>query len=145
MFKEKVEQLLKKAGVEINGKHPWDMQVHDERLYRRLALGGSLALGESYMDGWWDVKNLDQFFYKVMDADLQEAALISWQNIFPLARQLAVNLQSVSRAFQVGEKHYDIGNDLYEPMLGKTMAYSCGYWKHAKTLDEAEAAKLDLI
>ena len=41
--------------------------------------------------------------------------------------------------------HYDIGNDLYELMLGKSMAYTCAYWKEAKTLDEAQNAKFDLV
>lgn len=55
------------------------------------------------------------------------------------------NLQAVSRAFQVGEKHYDTGNDLFVAMLGPSMTYSCGYFKDTENLDEAEDAKLDLI
>ena len=55
------------------------------------------------------------------------------------------NYQSKARAFQIGEHHYDLGNDLFEKMLDKRMIYSCGYWKNAKTLDEAQEAKLDLI
>jgi len=30
-------------------------------------------------------------------------------------------------------------------MLGKWLIYSCGYWKNASTLDEAQKAKLDLV
>jgi len=30
-------------------------------------------------------------------------------------------------------------------MLDKRMVYSCGYWKEAQNLDEAQEAKLDLI
>jgi cyclopropane-fatty-acyl-phospholipid synthase len=54
-------------------------------------------------------------------------------------------MQSKSRAGQVAEKHYDLGNDLYEVMLDPRMVYTCGYWKDAKTLDEAQDAKLDLV
>jgi cyclopropane-fatty-acyl-phospholipid synthase len=38
-----------------------------------------------------------------------------------------------------------IGEDLFRPMLGRTMAYTCGYWKDANNLDEAQDAKFDLI
>ena len=41
--------------------------------------------------------------------------------------------------------HYDIGDDLYAAMLGSTMAYSCGYWTDAATLDEAQEAKYRLV
>ena len=40
------------------------------------------------------------------------------------------------RAFEVPERHYDIGNDLFEAMLDPTMSYSCGYWAQAKDLVE---------
>jgi cyclopropane-fatty-acyl-phospholipid synthase len=54
-------------------------------------------------------------------------------------------MQSVRKAFEVGEKHYDIGNDLYSRMLDKRMVYTCGYWKEAQNLDQAQEAKLDLV
>src|SRR5690606_21526549 len=54
------------------------------------------------------------------------------------------NLQRL-RTHEVGEKHYDIGNDLYAAMLDRRMVYSCGYWAEAKNLDQAQEAKLDLI
>jgi cyclopropane-fatty-acyl-phospholipid synthase len=54
-------------------------------------------------------------------------------------------LQSKSRAKQVAYKHYDLDNDLFRVMLDKRMIYSCGYWRNASTLEEAQVAKLDLI
>src|SRR6185295_7694888 len=44
-----------------------------------------------------------------------------------------------------GERHYDLGNDLFQAMLGRRLVYSCGYWNNATTLDEAQEAKLDLV
>ncbi len=52
--KTTVENLLKAAGITINGKQPYDIQVHDERLYKRVVKYRELGLGEAYMDGWWD-------------------------------------------------------------------------------------------
>jgi cyclopropane-fatty-acyl-phospholipid synthase len=56
-----------------------------------------------------------------------------------------INMQSRHKAYEVGQKHYDLGNDLYEIMLDKRMNYTCGYWKNAGSLDEAQEAKLELI
>jgi cyclopropane-fatty-acyl-phospholipid synthase len=56
-----------------------------------------------------------------------------------------VNPQNSARARRDVRAHYDIGHDLYAAMLGPTMAYSCGYWKDATTLDEAQVAKFELV
>lgn len=140
-----IAELLELAGITIDGTHPWDIQVHNQDLYRRVLAGGSLALGESYMEGWWDCKALDQFIYKILKADLDKKVKGALGIILLVLKARILNMQRKSRAFIIGERHYDIGNDLFENMLDKRMNYSCGYWKDAKTLDESQEAKLDLI
>ncbi len=56
-----VQELLSQAGIVINGFNPWDIRVHDKRFFKRVLQQGSLGLGESYMEGWWDCKRLDIF------------------------------------------------------------------------------------
>ncbi|MSU60750.1 MAG: cyclopropane fatty acyl phospholipid synthase [Candidatus Staskawiczbacteria bacterium] len=143
--KQQVEKLLQKAGITINGKNNFDPQVHNEELFQRVLTGGSLALGEAYVDGWWDAKNIDEFFYKILSEQLQNNFNFSWPVLLTYVKFKVFNLSSPSKSFEVGEKHYDIGNNVYEAMLGETLAYTCGYWKDAKTLDEAQYAKLDLV
>ena len=138
------QNLLAKAGITINGSKPYDIQVHNDKFYSRVLAGGSLALGESYMDGWWDVSQLDIFFDKLMTAGI-ETHLKTPRMALEFLKAKLTNRQSKSRAFQIGEKHYDLGNDLYRAMLDKSMTYTCGYWKDAKTLDAAQLAKLDLV
>ena len=140
-----VEELLKKADVTIGGNRPQDIIVHDERLFNRVIRYGALGLGEAYMDGWWDANSVDEFINKVLKARLDKAFRINFASLFLVAKALVLNLQSNKRAFEVGEVHYDLGNDLYEAMLDKRMVYTCGYWKNAKTLGEAQEAKLDLV
>jgi cyclopropane-fatty-acyl-phospholipid synthase len=135
---------LSLADVEIGGNRPWDLQVHNEGLYQRALAQGSLGLGESYMDGWWDCERLDEFFYRILQADLEDAVK-QWPQALDLVKATLLNLQKPSRAFQIGQRHYDIGNDLYRSMLDRHLLYSCAYWKDASTLDEAQEAKLDLI
>lgn len=140
-----VADLLAAAGIRVDGDRAWDMQVHDDRLFGRVLGGGSLALGEAYMDGWWDCQSLDEFFERVFRARLEERVTGFWRVAWPWLRHRLFNLQSRRRAYQVGQQHYDAGNDLFERMLDRRMVYSCGYWKDADDLDQAQEAKLDLI
>lgn len=140
-----VEELLKKADVTIGGSRPQDINVHDERFFNRAIRYGTLGMGEAYMDGWWDANELDVFIHKVLMAHLDKAIAINFASVLTIAKAFLFNLQTSSRARKVGEVHYDLGNDLYEAMLDERMVYTCGYWVHAKNLDEAQEAKLDLV
>lgn len=144
-LKRAAREFLYSADVYINGDREWDIQVVNPGFYSRVLSGGSLELGESYMDGWWYCRSLDQFFYKVLKAGLDRHIAISWGLVKNYIRAKLVNFQSERRAYMVGKVHYDIGNDLYRNMLDKRMVYSCGYWENADNLDEAQEAKLELI
>jgi cyclopropane-fatty-acyl-phospholipid synthase len=137
-------ELMETADVQINGSRPWDIRVNHQHFYRRVLAEGSLGLGESYMDGWWDCPSLDGFFYKILRAGL-DSRVFTWTDTLAAVKANLLNLQKISRAFQIGEHHYDLGNELYRLMLDKRMVYSCGYWSNADTLDQAQEAKLELI
>jgi len=144
-FKRKVQEIFDIADIKINGNRPWDIQVHNENFYSRVLSGGFLALGESYMDGWWDCKSLDEFSYRVLKANLQtkiKPISLFWYYL----KAILTNLQKKSRAFHVGQHHYDIGNTFYKYMLDKRFVYTGAYYgSGAKTLDKAQEAKLDLV
>ena len=142
-----LSELIEPAGIRFNGRYAWDIQVHDDDMYRRILTQGSLGFGESYMDGQWDCHALDDMFCRLMKHDIEEK-LGGWARFRLLAevlRQKLFNLQSSKRAFQVGEQHYDIGNDVFENMLDSSMSYSCAYWANAKNLEQAQFDKLDMI
>ena len=139
-----LEQMLAGADIRIDGDRPWDIRVHDQRLFDRVLAKGTLGLGESYMDGWWDCDALDEMIARAMTADIQEH-IRPWSILVPHLLARLVNLQRGARAFQVGEQHYDLGNDLFATMLDRRMTYSCGYWARAEDLEAAQEAKLDLI
>jgi cyclopropane-fatty-acyl-phospholipid synthase len=139
-----MERLFNEAGITINGPNPWDITVHNEEFYHRVLRQGSLGLGESYMDGWWDSKQLDETTARILQARLREKISINAILIFNYIRAHFFNRHR-AYAFNIGEKHYDAGNDLYRAMLDKRLTYTCGYWKNASTLDEAQEAKLELI
>jgi len=141
---ELMRELLGRAGVTVNGDAPWDIQIHDTRVYARVLRDGTLGVGESYVDGWWDSPALDQMLQRVIGARVDLELRDSWLLLAHAVRARIFNLQA-ARAFEVGERHYDVGNDLYEVMLGARMMYTCAYWKDASTLDAAQEAKLDLV
>ncbi|MBW2100748.1 MAG: cyclopropane fatty acyl phospholipid synthase [Deltaproteobacteria bacterium] len=143
-FRHETERLLSLADIKISGDRPWDLQVHNDKLYVRLFAEGSLGFGESYMDGWWDCERPDEFFHRIFRAGLDEKVK-PWRQFFGFLKARLFNLQKPSRSFEVGQRHYDIGNNLYQHILGKRLVYSCGYWENASTLDEAQKAKLELI
>ncbi len=70
--KQVIEEYLALADIKINGNRLGDIKVHNQKLYSRLLAGGSLALGESYMEGWWDCNHLDTFVYKLLNTNLDE-------------------------------------------------------------------------
>lgn len=140
-----IRELLDLAEVEVGGSNPWDIQVHDQRFYDRIIRDTTLGLGESYMDGWWDCEALDQLIMRLLRKDLDQKIRQSPSYALQVLRARLFNRQSYSRAFEVGIKHYDLGNDLYRAMLDKRLVYTCAYWKGAKNLDEAQEAKLDLV
>ncbi|TWI04545.1 cyclopropane-fatty-acyl-phospholipid synthase [Luteimonas cucumeris] len=143
-FQDRLQSLLGDADIRIGGNRPWDIQVHDPHFPARVLARGSLALGESYMDGWWDAQSLDGFMFHLLDARIDQRAH-SLAEIWDALRAQLLNLQKGRRSYEVGERHYDLGNDLYRAMLGKRLVYSCGYWREAGNLDDAQEAKLDLI
>ena len=139
-----VTRLLGLGDVTVGGTRDWDVTVHDPRTFQRVLERGSLGVGEAYMDGWWDSPKLDEMFTRLLVSHLPSQLKRDIPLLISIARGRLLNLQR-SRAFEVGQKHYDIGNDLYRRMLDSRMLYSCGYWKDAADLEQAQEAKIDLI
>src|SRR5262245_52150197 len=142
---ELVREALASAGVMVGGSQPWDMQIHDDRFYQRMLRDGTLAFGETYMDGWWDAPALDQTIDRICRGGVRDTVKDNWVLLAHAIKSRLLNRQSLGRASESASRHYDIGNDLYEAMLDKRLLYTCAYWKDAKTLDEAQDAKLDLV
>lgn len=141
----RVSNILAGSGVRLNGSEPWDLQIKDERLFARVLTEGTLGFGEAYMDGWFECEALDECVTRLLAKDVRSKLKINLGLVLDAARARLVNLQGKKRAFEVGRRHYDIGNDLYQAMLDRCLVYTCGYWKNAANLDAAQEAKLDLV
>lgn len=142
-----LERALEGSGVQFNGPHAWDIHVHSPAAYSRMLAQGALGFGEGYVDGLWDCQALDECTARLVRAGVNRRT--HWLARLRFAghalHYLLGNPQSLRRAFAVTEHHYDIGNDLFDAMLDPSMLYSCGYWARARTLDQSQRDKLDLI
>ena len=138
--------LLASAGITVGGAKPWDVTIHDDRVWARVLRDGTLGAGEAYVEGWWDSRALDQTIERLQRIDLVDALRDNWMIVPHLLKARVMNLQTMRRAFGSGQHHYDIGNDLYEAMLDRRMLYTCALWSTgARTLEEAQDAKLELV
>lgn len=138
------EPMLKAADIQVNGTRPWDIQVHDDRFWRRVTLGGSMAFGESYMDGWWDCKELDGLVYRLTKERVREKVR-GWSDTWLDVAAWFLNMQTRQRSKRVAREHYDLGNEFYEAFLDPYNQYTCGYFKDTDDLNEAQEKKLHLI
>jgi cyclopropane-fatty-acyl-phospholipid synthase len=139
------KDLLASADIIVGGSRPQDITIHNDDMYNRVLRDGDLGLGESYMEGWWDANELDEFFAHILEADLLNAGNITPSLVAAVASAKLFNQQKKQTAKSDVSHHYDIGNDLYAAMLDERMIYTCAYWKDAKNLEQAQEAKLDLI
>jgi cyclopropane-fatty-acyl-phospholipid synthase len=97
------------------------------------------------MDEWWDCGAIDEMIARIQRADIQSKLRPNLALFGDWISAVFTNRQTRQKSLRVGEVHYDAGNDLYRAMLDARMTYTCGYWKNASTLDEAQEAKLDLV
>jgi cyclopropane-fatty-acyl-phospholipid synthase len=144
--RRRLDAVLGAADIRLDGHQPWDPQIHHERALVRILLGGTLGAGESYMDGDWDCPRLDELAARLLVAGRDRT--LEWRSaaaILTGAIARVINLQTPARARRDIHRHYDLGNDLYSAMLGPSWTYSCGYWRDAVTLHEAQDAKHELI
>ncbi len=142
-FRKRFEEFMANADIRIDGDRPWDMQVHRDDVFPRIFAFGSLGMGESYMDGWWDCDQLDGLISRVSSANLKSKLRPS--DIFLALQARLLNPGGKRGSSREGDHHYEFGRELYRRMLDKRMIYSCAYWNNAETLDEAQEHKLDLI
>jgi len=140
-----IRELFELADIQVGGTRPGDITVKDARFYERTLRDASIGFGESYMEEWWETDALDVTIEKICRADIKQKIQGSWRLKALTVRAMLMNLQARKRSGPNVEAHYDIGNDLYTRMLDERMVYTCGYWRDAKTLQEAQNAKLDLV
>src|SRR3954452_19678850 len=122
-----VAGLLAKAGIEIDGPHPWAIRIHDSAMFARALAQGSIGLGESYMDGQWHCERLDEFFALVVRARLSEQIRLTPNLAWLVTKSKLQERQNKRRPSQRGDVHYDLPVEIFEATFDRRLTGSCGY------------------
>lgn len=125
------------------------VNILDPRAYKPLLLGGSVAAGETYMQGWWNSDDLTSVI-RVFARNLP--TLDRWEQQFKWLSAPVNRLQHFMRrntqqqAKKNIEAHYDLGNRLYTRFLDQSMMYSSAIYPDVNTsLADAQEHKLKTI
>jgi cyclopropane-fatty-acyl-phospholipid synthase len=161
----KTERWLAKRLLDVAGNPPlaivlWDgtevkserqpvlgrLRIHDRRALRKLAINPDLEFGELYcagrMDVDGDVAQVLEMLYRAQAAARTSAT--SMLGLLPAMSRRPRN--TLSRARENIQYHYDIGNDFYRLWLDEQLVYTCAYYPtQTETLDQAQHAKLDYV
>lgn len=140
-----VTGLFAEADIEVNGTRPCDIQVRDERFFRRVLKDGTLGFGESYMLGWWECDDLEELCFRAIRSGIENRVRPSIGTMIEIVFGMVLNLQSKSRSKVVAKRHYDLGNDFFGAMLDPAMQYSCAYFHGTTDLATAQELKMELI
>ncbi|MDX2200614.1 MAG: cyclopropane fatty acyl phospholipid synthase [Phycisphaerae bacterium] len=140
-----VASRLAQAGIQLNGKNPWDVRVSNDAFYADLARRGSLAAGEDYVRGWWDSTNLEETLYRVLRSQPPRQSTWNLRAAWNRLNNTLWNRQQGVGASAVAREHYDQHPELFAQILGRRRIYSCAYWRDGDTLDAAQERKLQLI
>ena len=129
-----------------------DIVVNNKRIFEKIASNGEVGLADSYIDGDWDSDNLEKTIYELLSKSEILTNQIKKQSLNFMFMEIKTMIKnkiqnnSIKSSKRNISHHYDIGNDLYEKMLGKYMQYTCAYFNKPKmTLDQAQYAKMNLI
>ncbi len=122
-----------------------DIRVNDYRFFSRLVTGGDVGLGEAYVEGFWDTKDIPElfrFFIRNRDVFRDGYPATAWlkrrkNDLLHLCR---INtLRGSKRNIQ---SHYDLGNDFFSLFLDSSMTYSSGIYRTGtESIEEAQLNK----
>lgn len=123
------------------------LRVHRPDFYTRVLLQGNLGMGESYMEGGFDVDDgrLADLLTILLKARIDRKTGRDWRHALRYGAMLAGNLlNGKSRNVR---RHYDVGEDLFDTFLRDPyQVYSCGYARSADAdIHTLQQDKLDRI
>lgn len=126
------------------------LTVHDTSGYARVLWGGgTIAAGETYIQGIWDTPDLTKVIrVLVRNQHMIDQLDHGFSFLSQIGHRLAHALRPNSKA---GAKknivaHYDLGNEFYKLFLDETMLYSSAVFPSpTSTLHQAQLHKLHLI
>lgn len=126
-----------------------EITILDYRFFTDFILRGDVGLGESFMAGIWDTKDIPllfRLFIKNRRVLKEGNPAASW-----LLRQKNRLWQFAHKNTMIGSRkniryHYDLSNEFFEKFLDPSMLYSCGiYHSEGDSCADAQSNKIKSI
>src|SRR3954451_4157504 len=125
------------------------VHVHDPRTYTRVLRAGSVGLGDTYADGWWDTDDLTGLLRVALRSQARTHAAGDrvYRRLRPVVDPVARRRRSDKGKDALNVRaHYDLGNEFFERILDETMMYSCAVFdRPTDSLAESSVHKLDRL
>lgn len=129
--------------------HAVDVHIKNWLAFFRIMLNPGLAIGETYVDGDWEVDDadLERFigYLLVNEGYFEASAPVRLMNGLRGRVSQVFHANTAQRSRENAAHHYDLGNDLYKAFLDEDMVYSCGFFtREARSLEAAQQNKLEM-
>ncbi len=119
--------------------------IKDRGALIKLLVNPDLQLGELYTTGRIEIEGDLIRCMELVSADLPDYEQRGWLP-WLLAQLYLIKRNTLSRARENIQHHYDLGNDFYRLWLDEHMVYTCAYFpREAMSLEQAQIAKLDHV
>lgn len=136
-----------RSGDNGDGDYAVTVTIHNRRFFSDVLRKGNLGMGESYMAGDFDITEgtLQDFLTILLRNRIDQRIRTDYSTMLKILGVQILNALSGKRINI--KKHYDdVGDDLFEMMLDKSMSYTCGYAASPDdSLEQMQFNKLDRI
>ena len=118
-----------------------DIKIINAKFYLNIILGGSSALGESYVDKDFETSDLTKLIEitaRNINLIYKFSGSIKLQTIKNFIKRLFAS-NTKSKSIEYISKHYDLGNEFFAKWLDKTLTYSSAIYESKN--DDLETAQ----
>jgi cyclopropane-fatty-acyl-phospholipid synthase len=128
---------------------PIEMRIHHPSFFKKVFAGGSVGLGEAYVDGLWKTPDLSGLLTLLANNHKELGRVLYGFSL--LAKKMNqwyhhARRNTVAQSKENIQEHYDLSNAFYKTFLDPTMTYSSAFFHHKEeSLEQAQWNKIDRI
>lgn len=143
------QQVITFTGTMQNPDDCVIVYIRRSDVYKKILLGGSVAAGESFIQGDWDTTHLTKLIeIFIRNSNLFDAIDQPISKFFNFSKNLIARLlpNNIRRAKKNILAHYDLGDYFFSLFLDRSMMYSCALYEPSDiSLDKAAENKIKKI
>ena len=122
-------------------------RINNAAAIRKIAMDPEFMLGQTYMDGMWDVaQGTISDLLEILMRNFPEEEEHGFKRLLTMAMRPIQQWNRTQRSRRNVAHHYDLDEFLFRHFLDADMQYSCAYFTEGvHTLEQAQRAKLEHI